>query len=125
MTRLWHTLYNSLKKQARKIKPDSTSLLLILGQLTLFCPCFNALASPQNGGTWTEKTSMPAASRVDHTACAVNDKIYVMGGAFPNANGDLVATLRMDIYFPATDGWSRAANLPTPRVGLGCAVMVT
>lgn len=50
-------------------------------------------------------------------AAAVNDKIYIFGGNGPEAGTGT------EIYDPATDTWSRGANMPTRRES-PCAAVV-
>ena len=123
MTMIRNNRLNGLEKQAGMIKPGAHGEQLLFGFAFLFCLCLCSIALAQDGGIWTEKTPMPAAARVDHAACAVDGKVYVTGGAFRNSSGALVATSRMDIYDPATDTWSNAVGMPTPRVGLSVTVM--
>ena len=60
---------------------------------------------------------MPAAR--DHmVVVAVDGKIHAIGGRF---KGPVDRTGLHDVYDPATDKWSSAAPLPTPRSGLAGA----
>ena len=123
MTMLRNNMLYSFRSMSKRQNRGATGRQSLLGLVSLFCLCFCSIAFAQDGGLWMEKTPMPAAARVDHAACAVNGNIYVLGGAFRNTGGDLVATSRMDIYDPATDTWSNAVGMPTPRVGLSVTVM--
>lgn len=62
-------------------------------------------------GTWHRSKPMPFTA-LESAACVVNDKLYVAGGAPPDAT-------RLQMW----DGgrWSRLADLPAPRVR-ACAV---
>lgn len=53
---------------------------------------------------WTKKADN-TISRDHGAAVNVDGKIYVLGGMFSKKN---------QIYDPATDAWSTAADLPTP-----------
>jgi N-acetylneuraminic acid mutarotase len=62
--------------------------------------------------TWTRAPDMPRA-RFTHSATAVDGKIYIIGGAdaavhTPPTEGFLI----VDVYDPATDTWTTAADLP-------------
>ncbi len=62
--------------------------------------------------TWTRASDMPRA-RFAHSASAVDGKIYIIGGAdaavhTPPTEGFLI----VDVYDPATDTWTTAADLP-------------
>jgi len=69
--------------------------------------------------TWTKKADMPIP-RTYISTCAVNDKIYAIGGLTTGA-GDHVSSV--EEYDPSTDTWIRKADIPTARSGLvTCAV---
>jgi N-acetylneuraminic acid mutarotase len=62
--------------------------------------------------TWTRASDMPRA-RFCHSASAVDGKIYIIGGEdpavqTPSSEGFLI----VDVYDPATDTWTTAADLP-------------
>ncbi len=71
------------------------------------------------GNPWTTKNPMPTG-RVTSTACEVNGKIYVLGGASNNGSPGLSA---VEEYDPATDTWTTKANMPTARAGLSACVI--
>lgn len=64
--------------------------------------------------TWTEMTEMPTARRA-LAACAVNGKIYAIGGV-----GGLKKT---EEYDPATNTWSTKADMPKGRAYFGASVV--
>ncbi len=66
------------------------------------------------GGTsWTRAANIPLAR--NHLGSAtVNGRIYVIGGQF-SSNEGISNQSRVDIYDPATNSWSRAADLPVAR----------
>jgi N-acetylneuraminic acid mutarotase len=74
--------------------------------------------------TWTPKANMPTA-RGEFACVAVNGKIYAIGGVSrPQQRGNII-NLRADelvsaveVYDPATDTWTKKADMPNPRVGL-------
>ena len=76
---------------------------------------------PQEGGdTWTKKADMPTP-RYGLSASAVNGKIYVFGGArieagLAGADAGVLATV--EEYDPATDKWTKKADMPTARARL-------
>jgi N-acetylneuraminic acid mutarotase len=56
----------------------------------------------------------PLPTRREHLAvAALEDRLYAVGGRWDDKN---VATL--EIYDPASDGWRRGPDMPTPRSGL-------
>ncbi|MFI5399917.1 MAG: Kelch repeat-containing protein [SAR324 cluster bacterium] len=67
--------------------------------------------------TWAVQGYMPLP-RSGAAACAVRDRIYVLGGI----NGDTVFN-RLDIYATAADRWSVGAPMPTARAYAACAVV--
>jgi N-acetylneuraminic acid mutarotase len=58
--------------------------------------------------TWTPRADMPMPREV--VTCAVNGKIYAIGGW---RNGGVLATV--EEYDPVTDTWTRKADMPTAR----------
>lgn len=62
---------------------------------------------------WVDRAKMPLAT--NHTAAAEADgKIYAIGGQTGEAD-HAVAQAEVDCYDPATDTWTRVADLPAPR----------
>lgn len=64
--------------------------------------------------TWTPLAPLPE-SRLRHGATTIKGKIYVAGGLGPPViRGELQPTRSLFVYDPATDTWSRKADLPVP-----------
>jgi N-acetylneuraminic acid mutarotase len=67
---------------------------------------------------WTQRSHMPTP-RWMHTSAVVNGKIYVIGGVssepanWQNESGEILSTV--EEYDPATDTWTRKADMPTAR----------
>jgi N-acetylneuraminic acid mutarotase len=59
--------------------------------------------------TWTRKADMPT-SRVLPGTCAVDGKVYAIGGL--SSSGETVLSV-VEQYDPITDTWTRKANMPT------------
>jgi N-acetylneuraminic acid mutarotase len=74
------------------------------------------------GNTWdTTKTDMPTSRHV-HRACAVNEKIYVMGG-ITSVGCDFPIT-KVEEYDPSTDTWDPTkTDMPTPRESFGLSAV--
>ncbi len=70
--------------------------------------------------TWTKKADMPTA-RYYLSTCAVNGKIYAIGGI--SGNNDDIFHSTTEEYDPETDTWTTKADMPTARAGLGTAVV--
>jgi N-acetylneuraminic acid mutarotase len=73
--------------------------------------------------TWSTKTVMPTP-RYAYCCGVVNDKIYVIGGM--DMQGNIFNTV--EEYDPSADTiggtpWQTKANMPTQRMGPGCAVI--
>lgn len=62
--------------------------------------------------TWTLKAPVPARRR-EPAATSVNNKLYIVGGVWP----DLTLTGRVDVYDPVTNTWTKKA--PSPRIEYG------
>ncbi len=69
-------------------------------------------------GSWTTRTNMPT-ERWEHYTCAVDGKIYVIGGAGPVYQ----ALHTVEEYDPATDTWTAKSEMPTARQGLSVSVV--
>jgi N-acetylneuraminic acid mutarotase len=73
-------------------------------------------------GTWTTKADMPTARR-NVAACVVDGEMYIFGGCKgPPRVGAFMSPV-VDVYDPATDTWTTAADLPPPRWDLTAAVV--
>ncbi len=83
--------------------------------------------------TWTRVSDMPWP-REGHTASAVDGKMYIIGGRDyaviklfneGKIDGDELEKLFsiVDVYDPATDTWTTAANFPFPRSYLTASVV--
>ena len=64
--------------------------------------------------TWTQKANMPT-KRTFLCACSVGGKIYVFGGVTAGVPGATWNPPALDVYDPATDTWTRKADIPTAR----------
>jgi N-acetylneuraminic acid mutarotase len=69
-------------------------------------------------GIWTKKADM-ATARYLHGSCAVDGKVYAIGGSLAPDMG--ISTV--EEYDPETDTWTRRADMPTPRAGLGVSAV--
>jgi hypothetical protein len=91
-------------------------LILIIGQ---------ACGSLAVENTWTRKADMPTA-RCTFSTGVVNERIYAVGGAKGRTDPLRSVPLQtVEEYQPATDTWTRKADMPTPRYGLpipGCGI---
>jgi len=64
--------------------------------------------------TWTTKSDMPTA-RTGLSASVVNGKIYVIGGGDLALYPTVKTFSTVEEYDPATDTWTRKADMPTAR----------
>src|SRR5581483_10740029 len=90
---------------------------LLVGGLLLAATAYSQSGGPQ--GSWTTKSPLPAA-RNEVIAVTVNDKIYVIGGAFPRVKYDVPAN---EEYDPATDTWRSRAPMPRGLNHVGATVL--
>jgi N-acetylneuraminic acid mutarotase len=65
---------------------------------------------------WERKADMPTARGFFGTA-VVDGYIYAIGGS-PNMNEHDPGIAVVEVYDPATDTWTRKADMPTPRADL-------
>lgn len=72
-------------------------------------------------GQWTTLAPMPNAQG-GIAAAAVGGRLYVFGGEFFGAGGSGVHRESWE-YNPSTDAWSRIAEMPVPRHGLGAVAV--
>jgi RNA polymerase sigma factor (sigma-70 family) len=71
--------------------------------------------------TWTAKADMPTARTLSAIA-VVDGIIYVIGGA-SDETGDVEILSVVEAYDPATDTWTRKADMPTARYGVTACVL--
>jgi len=71
--------------------------------------------------TWTRKADMPTP-RARAAASVVDGKIYVFGGARGGGSSYAVMSI-VEAYDPATDTWTRKADMPAPRELLSTSVV--
>jgi N-acetylneuraminic acid mutarotase len=64
--------------------------------------------------TWTRKADMPT-KRTFLCTCAVDGEIYAIGGVTAGVPGADRNPSTVEVYDPATDTWTRRADIPTPR----------
>jgi len=75
----------------------------------------NALfMAPQAGDTWTKKADMPTG-RGGLSACAVNGKIYAIGGVIWDDAGNQKSISTVEEYDPKTDTWTKKSDISTSR----------
>ncbi len=70
--------------------------------------------------SWERIADMPSP-RHGHSAVVVNGLILIVGG-YRLTGGGLTPLSTVDQYDPATDRWTKKANMPTPRGFLGVVV---
>ncbi len=72
--------------------------------------------------TWTKKADMSAARTISAIA-VVDGQIYVIGGVFGDEDVESHALSVVEAYDPATDMWTRKADMPTARYSLVACVV--
>lgn len=68
----------------------------------------------QDDAGWRAAAAVPGPGRLAATAQVVKGRVYVLGGYTVAADGTERTLPNVDIYDPATDSWTRGANIPTP-----------
>lgn len=66
---------------------------------------------------WTSAAKAPVV-RTEHMTAMVGGKLYLIGGYLDNK---YLSTARFDVYDPATNKWTRLADLPQKLTHAGCA----
>ena len=78
------------------------------------------MAPQGEGGTWEVKSNM-LTTRICLALCAVNGKIYAIGGTATRNSAPAFSTV--EEYDPALDRWTRKKDMPTARHSLvSCAL---
>jgi len=70
---------------------------------------------------WTRKADMPTA-RYLAAACVMDGRVYVFGGLTAYSLS-AVSLTTVEVYDPATDTWTQAADMPWPRHGHSASVV--
>lgn len=65
-------------------------------------------------GGWRAVTPVPGPGRLASTARVVDGRIYLFGGYTVAEDGAERSLATVDVYDPATDSWSRGADIPVP-----------
>ena len=73
------------------------------------------------GGAWTERAAMPTAR--GGTACGIADERIVVVGGEGNAAAASGVFPQAEVYDASTNTWATLAPMPTPRHGMGAAVI--
>lgn len=63
---------------------------------------------------WRTLTPVPGPGRLASTAQRVGDRIYLFGGYTVAEDGTERSVPDVNVYDPATGGWSRGADMPVP-----------
>ncbi len=96
-------------------------LTLILTGLTICGLLMVASICLAAGDEWAEKRDMPTARR-SHSTSAVKGRIYAIAGKVgTNAADECLSTV--EEYNPATDIWTKKADIPTARGRLSTSVV--
>ncbi|HEX3356281.1 MAG TPA: kelch repeat-containing protein [Tepidisphaeraceae bacterium] len=77
-----------------------------------------ATQNPTWPSAWTRAADSPVA-RFESYAFSYENKLYVMGGW---ADSQFDSTTRVDVYDPATNKWTRLADMKAPETHAGMAV---
>jgi len=97
------------------------NIYAIGGALTAFASTSVVEAYDTTTNSWTFKTDLPQ-ELCGITACTVNNKIYVIGGASSIYGSGFVVDSVYE-YDPLLDSWTRKSNIPIP-IGMAVAAVV-
>jgi hypothetical protein len=70
-------------------------------------------------GPWTSKEQVPSQAEWNKAACALDGKIYVIGGTTTSLN----ANKMVEIYDPQTNSWTESTSLPEIKSGASACVV--
>jgi N-acetylneuraminic acid mutarotase len=90
-------------------------IYVIGGAPSVFSPAYRTVEEYDPAAdTWTRKADMPTA-RSTHAAGVVDGKIYAIGGMVGSPTPWTGLSV-VEVYDPATDTWTRKADMPTRRL---------
>lgn len=85
----------------------------IIGAMEMYDPALDK---------WVKLSDMPK-SRAILSVCALNGKIYAIGGVVGESRRAMKSTAYVEIYNPITDEWVEGTEMPLSRAGLGiCSI---
>ncbi len=71
---------------------------------------------------WSKVSNLSRA-RAILSVCALNGKIYAIGGVEGDSRRSMKSSAYVEIYDPVSDKWLKGTEMPTPRAGLGiCSI---
>jgi N-acetylneuraminic acid mutarotase len=73
--------------------------------------------------TWTPKADMPTA-RSEMATCAIDGRIYAAAGIQQTGSGITYTPHSLEVYDPATDTWTKKADMPSNGGGICTAEAV-
>lgn len=135
----WHEAYDPAadRWEARKALPaarDHAGAVAHAGRIHVIGGRFNTFeyntalhhVYHPDRDTWSEAAPMPTA-RSGHGLVVYRGRFFAMGGEQRDFDRDWKPTDKvfgqLESYDPATDSWASHAPMPTPRHGLGAAVL--
>lgn len=95
------------------LKRGRVAVLLVLLPLLMAWHSYGSQATPlaiDPSATWKAVAPAPLG-RFEAQGVSANGKLYVFGGFY---TGDIEATTRADMYDPASNTWTRLADVPEP-----------
>jgi len=103
-------IFCSLMKKNVPFYQNSSFIILIV--LILFSTIMSGLVSTCIAQSpWTQKADIPTI-RADHSSCALDGKIYVLGGG----SGADQGTKTLYVYDPILNNWASKANMAKSRM---------
>jgi N-acetylneuraminic acid mutarotase len=104
------TIFCSLMKKNIKFYPNSSFIILLV--LILFITWMSGLVSTCFAQSpWTQKANIPTI-RADHSSCALDGKIYLLGGG----SGADQGTKTLYVYDPILNSWDSKADMAKSRM---------
>jgi N-acetylneuraminic acid mutarotase len=113
---MWSTERRDLTAATVTNAAGHSIVYLIGGRTTTGAPLGKVMAYDATANTWTTKASLPRPLWGMNQAAVLKGRIYVSGGCYYKGCSQFGPSEQLYVYDPATDTWTRKADMPYVRV---------